>query len=51
MSIRSRPARKPLDPRTFRDPDVTVMGKRRPKVAFEALHALERNTGTLCTIT
>jgi len=41
---------KPLDPRKFRDPEVTANGQRRASVAFEALRTLWFNTGTLCNL-
>ncbi len=41
----------PLDPRKFRDPDVTAEGKARATVAFAALETLWFNTGTLCNLT
>ena len=40
-----------LDPRKFRDPDVTATGERRASVAFAALETLWINTGTLCNLT
>ena len=40
-----------LDPRKFRDPDVTADGKRRAVVRFKALETLWFNTGTLCNLT
>ncbi|MDW8443841.1 MAG: hypothetical protein RML45_05650 [Acetobacteraceae bacterium] len=51
MSVRSRPAPRPLDPAKFRDPTVTATGDRRAQVALEALRTLWFNTGTLCNIT
>lgn len=43
-------AAKPLDPRKFRDPAVTLGGARRASVALEGLRTLWINTGTLCNI-
>ena len=40
-----------LDPRKFRDPDITADGQRRGQVDFVALETLWFNTGTLCNIT
>ncbi len=40
-----------LDPRKFRDPDVTADGERRASVAFAGLETLWINTGTLCNLT
>lgn len=42
---------KPLDPKKFRDPDVTATGARRASVAFQTLKTLWFNTGTLCNLT
>jgi uncharacterized Fe-S cluster-containing radical SAM superfamily protein len=39
-----------LDPAKFRDPEVTVQGKRRASVALRRLETLWFNTGTLCNI-
>jgi uncharacterized Fe-S cluster-containing radical SAM superfamily protein len=44
------PAFKPLDPRKFRDPDLTLSGARRASVALRRLETLWFNTGTLCNI-
>jgi len=41
----------PLDPRKFRDPDLTLDGDRRARVALERLETLWFDTGTLCNIT
>ena len=41
----------PLDPKKFRDPDVTAKGERRASVALKSLDTLWINTGTLCNIT
>lgn len=41
----------PLDPRKFRNPDVTAKGDARAQVAFQGLETLWVNTGTLCNIT
>ena len=40
-----------LDPRKFRDPDLTAKGERRARVALVALDSLWFNTGTLCNLT
>ena len=40
-----------LDPRKFRDADVTADGEPRARVAFAALETLWFNTGTLCNLT
>ena len=40
-----------LDPRKFRDPNVTADGARRASVAIQALDTLWFNTGTLCNLT
>ena len=42
---------RPLDPRKFRDPDVTADGERRASVPFVRLETLWINTGTLCNLT
>ncbi len=42
---------RPLDPRKFRDPDLTADGKPRGRVALSALETLWFNTGTLCNLT
>jgi uncharacterized Fe-S cluster-containing radical SAM superfamily protein len=48
----TRPAPpRPLDPTRFRDPQATLDGKRRARVAFTGLRTLWINTGTLCNIT
>ena len=48
----TRPAPpRPLDPARFRDPQTTLDGKRRARVAFTGLRTLWINTGTLCNIT
>ncbi len=41
----------PLDPRKFRDPDITAGGDRRARVALKSLDTLWFNTGTLCNLT
>jgi len=41
----------PLDPRKFRDPQVTAKGETRATVAPTSLRTLWFNTGTLCNIT
>ena len=43
--------RPPIDPRKFRDPDVTAGGERRATVSLHRLATLWFNTGTLCNIT
>jgi Radical SAM superfamily/4Fe-4S single cluster domain len=40
----------PIDPRKFRDPDLTAKGERRASVALNRLETLWFNTGTLCNI-
>ena len=40
-----------LDPRKFRDPDVTAGGEQRAQVALTHLETLWFNTGTLCNLT
>ena len=40
-----------LDPRKFRNPDVTAAGERRARVALKSLDTLWFNTGTLCNLT
>lgn len=40
-----------LDPRKFRDPDVTAEGEPRARVALNRLETLWFNTGTLCNLT
>ncbi len=40
-----------LDPRKFRDAEVTAEGARRAKVALHELGTLWFNTGTLCNLT
>jgi len=44
------PPRPGLDPRKFRDPEVTITGERRAQVALKGLETLWINTGTLCNI-
>jgi len=44
------PAFTPLDPRKFKDPEVTAKGERRAVVALKRLETLWFNTGTLCNI-
>lgn len=41
---------KPLDPKKFRDPNLTAKGEPRAYVALESLKTLWFNTGTLCNI-
>ena len=40
-----------LDPKKFRDPDVTAAGEERARVALSHLETLWFNTGTLCNLT
>ncbi len=40
-----------LDPRKFRNPDITAKGERRASVALAKLETLWFNTGTLCNLT
>jgi len=40
----------PLDPRKFKDPELTAKGERRASVALKRLETLWFNTGTLCNI-
>lgn len=47
----AKPARKPLDPKKFRDPAVTADGQVRAVVAMTRLRTLWFNTGSLCNIT
>lgn len=42
---------RPLDPRKFRNPEVTALGEPRARVAFRGLETLWFNTGTLCNLT
>jgi uncharacterized Fe-S cluster-containing radical SAM superfamily protein len=49
LSIRQQEAPR-LDPRKFQDPEVTLKGEPRAKVALGALRTLWFNTGTLCNI-
>ena len=46
-----RPQAAALDPRKFRDSEVTAKGERRAHVALESLRTLWINTGTLCNLT
>jgi uncharacterized Fe-S cluster-containing radical SAM superfamily protein len=39
-----------LDPRKFRDPEITAKGEKRASVHFQALNTLWFNTGSLCNI-
>ncbi len=41
----------PIDPRKFKNPNVTAKGETRASVALDALKTLWINTGTLCNIT
>jgi uncharacterized Fe-S cluster-containing radical SAM superfamily protein len=41
---------KPLDPRKFKDPELTAAGQRRASVTLKRLDTLWFNTGTLCNI-
>lgn len=45
------PQPKPLDPRKFRDAELTAGGEKRAKVALTELRTLWFNTGTLCNLT
>ena len=45
------PAPARLDPRKFRDPDLTAAGEERARVALTRLETLWFNTGTLCNLT
>lgn len=49
MSVSEQPLRR-LDPRKFRDPEVTAKGERRARVALKSLETLWINTGTLCNL-
>ena len=40
-----------IDPRKFRDPNVTADGSRRARVALASVETLWINTGTLCNLT
>jgi MoaA/NifB/PqqE/SkfB family radical SAM enzyme len=51
MNIQTRQAVKPLDPRKFVDPLVTLEGRARAAVALSAVRTLWFNTGTLCNLT
>jgi uncharacterized Fe-S cluster-containing radical SAM superfamily protein len=51
MTDLAHAAIKTLDPRKFRDPDVTADGSRRAEVGFVGLETLWFNTGTLCNLT
>jgi hypothetical protein len=42
---------KPLDPRKFRDPEITLAGQERAAVRLGALRTLWFNTGSLCNLT
>ena len=44
------PTFKALDPRKFKDPELTAAGERRASVALNRLDTLWFNTGTLCNI-
>lgn len=48
MSV--HPEFRPLDPRKFRDPDMTAKGETRATVTLRRLETLWINTGTLCNI-
>lgn len=47
----AKTAPRPLDPRKFRNPDVTAGGEARASVALRTLETLWINTGTLCNLT
>ena len=51
MAASPAPAERPLDPRKFRDPQVTADGQLRASVALKQLRTLWFNTGTLCNLT
>jgi uncharacterized Fe-S cluster-containing radical SAM superfamily protein len=51
MNIAAPALPRPLDPRKFRDPDLTAKGEPRASVALRRLNTLWFNTGTLCNIT
>lgn len=50
MSVCEQPLHR-LDPRKFRDPEVTAKGERRARVVLKTLETLWINTGTLCNLT
>ena len=50
QNVPAPPTFKPLDPRKFRNPDLTATGERRASVALKRLETLWFNTGTLCNI-
>ncbi|HEX6979568.1 MAG TPA: radical SAM protein [Alphaproteobacteria bacterium] len=50
MTVSALAPRSRLDPRKFRDPNVTAKGERRAAVAFRGLRTLWFNTGTLCNL-
>ncbi|MDN5849255.1 MAG: radical SAM protein [Nitrococcus sp.] len=49
MSVSEHSLRR-LDPKKFRDPEVTANGERRARVALKSLATLWINTGTLCNL-
>ncbi|MDN5871166.1 MAG: radical SAM protein [Nitrococcus sp.] len=49
MSVSEQPLRR-LDPKKFRDPELTATGERRARVALKSLGTLWINTGTLCNL-
>jgi MoaA/NifB/PqqE/SkfB family radical SAM enzyme len=51
MTVSALAPRPHLDPRKFRDPNVTAKGERRASVALRGLQTLWFNTGTLCNLT
>ena len=50
QNVPAPPTFKPLDPRKFRNPELTANGERRASVALKRLETLWFNTGTLCNI-
>ena len=48
--VSAPPGFKPLDPRKFKDRELTAKGERRARVALKRLETLWFNTGTLCNI-
>ena len=47
----SQPDSKSLDPKKFKDPNVTAAGETRARVSLDGLKTLWINTGTLCNLT
>lgn len=50
QNVPAPPTFKPLDPRKFKNPELTATGERRASVALKRLETLWFNTGTLCNI-